>query len=148
MAELVQPTKCSSLRKNGFVILGEGHACKIVDMTTSKTGKHGGAKVHLTGIDIFSDKKYEQIAGSTDNMDVPVINRADFQLIDIDDNDNVTLLDSAGETRSDLRLPNLCDADLELAEKIREAFDDDKDVSVTVVAAMNTEAIKGYKIGK
>ena len=28
--------------------------CKIVDMSTSKTGKHGHAKVHLVGIDVRS----------------------------------------------------------------------------------------------
>ena len=40
----VVPAQCSSLRKGGFVML-KGHACKIVEMSTSKTGKHGHAKV-------------------------------------------------------------------------------------------------------
>ena len=38
------PTQCSALRKNGHVLI-KGHPCKIVDMSTSKTGKHGHAKV-------------------------------------------------------------------------------------------------------
>lgn len=40
------PMQCSALRKNGFVVL-KGKACKIVDMSTSKTGKHGHAKVQI-----------------------------------------------------------------------------------------------------
>jgi len=39
------------IRKNGHVVI-KGRPCKIVDMSTSKTGKHGHAKVHLVAIDV------------------------------------------------------------------------------------------------
>jgi len=63
-ASLTYPMQCSALRKNGFVVI-KGRACKIVDMSTSKTGKHGHAKVHLVGIDIFNNKKFEDLSPST-----------------------------------------------------------------------------------
>ena len=40
------PQQCSALRKGGHVMI-KGRPCKIVEMSTSKTGKHGHAKVHL-----------------------------------------------------------------------------------------------------
>jgi len=45
------PMQCSALRKNGFVVV-KGRPCKIVEMTTSKTGKHGHAKVYFILIQI------------------------------------------------------------------------------------------------
>merc|ERR1712080_217384 len=66
---LTYPIQCSALRKNGYVMM-KGHPCKIVDMSTSKTGKHGHAKVNMTGIDIFDGKKYEDMSPSTHNLDV------------------------------------------------------------------------------
>lgn len=45
-ASATYPVQCSSLRKNGFVML-KARPCKIMEMSTSKTGKHGHAKVRF-----------------------------------------------------------------------------------------------------
>ena len=135
------PMQCSALRKNGFVVL-KGFPCKIVDMSTSKTGKHGHAKVHLVGLDIFTGKKYEDICPSTHNMDVPVVKRTEYQLLDVTPDGYTSLLLDSGETRDDLKLP-----DGELGEQLKAAFEagSEKDVFVTVQTAMGMEGIISFK---
>ncbi|KAJ8375752.1 hypothetical protein SKAU_G00063320 [Synaphobranchus kaupii] len=132
------PMQCSALRKNGYVVL-KGRPCKIVEMSTSKTGKHGHAKVHMVGIDIFTSKKYEDICPSTHNMDVPNIKRNDFQLIDIHDGFLSLLMDN-GDIREDLRIP-----EGELGKDIESKFSNGDDTLVSVLCAMGEECAVAIK---
>ena len=47
-----------SVKKGSYMVF-QGRPGKVVDYSTSKTGKHGHAKASITGIDIFNGKKYE-----------------------------------------------------------------------------------------
>jgi len=132
------PVQCSSLRKSGHVML-KGRPCKIMEMSTSKTGKHGHAKVHLVGLDIFTNKKYEDLCPSTHNIDVPNVTRSDFQLLDIEDG-FVTIMDESGSTRSDLRLP-----DNEIGQKIKAEFESGAELIVTVLKCLNEECLIASK---
>merc|ERR1712233_159501 len=96
------PSQASALRKGGHVIIRDT-PCKIVDMSTSKTGKHGHAKVHMVALDIFDGKKLEDICPSTHNMECPIVKRTEYQLIDIDEEGYCSLMDDSGETRDDLK---------------------------------------------
>merc|ERR1711883_14271 len=108
------PQQCSALRKNGFVMI-KNRPCKIVEMSTSKTGKHGHAKVHMVALDIFTGKKLEDICPSTHNMNVPNVTRKDYQMCSIDDG-FCELMDDDGEMKSDLKVPD-DDVGKEVVEK-------------------------------
>lgn len=79
-ASLTYPMQCSALRKGGHVLIKK-RPCKIIDMSTSKTGKHGHAKVHLIAEDIFTKKKLEDLSPSTHNMDVPNVTRTEYAFV-------------------------------------------------------------------
>ncbi len=79
-SQYTYPMQCSTLRKGGFVLI-KNQPCKIVEMSTSKTGKHGHAKVHMVALNIFNSKKVEELCPSTHNMDVPHVKRSDYQVI-------------------------------------------------------------------
>jgi len=135
------PKQCSALRKGEHVMI-KGRPCKVVEMSTSKTGKHGHAKVHLVAIDIFTSKKLEDICPSTHNMDVPVVKRKEYQLLSINEDGFVSLMDlDSCETKDDLRLP-----EGELGDQIKAAFEKDENgLLLSVVAAVGEEMILGWK---
>ncbi|ODN75319.1 eukaryotic translation initiation factor 5A, variant [Cryptococcus amylolentus CBS 6039] len=130
--------QCSALRKNGHVVI-KGRPCKIIDMSTSKTGKHGHAKVHLVATDIFTGKKLEDISPSTHNMDVPNVTRREYQLLDIQD-EFLNLMDADGNSKDDVKVP-----DTEVGQQIAADFEAGKDLMVTIIAAMDEELAISYK---
>ncbi|GAA5864905.1 hypothetical protein JCM1840_004944 [Sporobolomyces johnsonii] len=137
-ASLTYPMQCSALRKNGHVVI-KGRPCKIVDMSTSKTGKHGHAKVHLVAIDIFTGRKYEDLSPSTHNVDVPNVTRQEYQLLNIDDG-FFNLITQDGTAKDDVKVP-----ESDIGEQIQAAFDDGQDLLVTIISAMGEEQAISFK---
>ncbi|ATY60278.1 Translation elongation factor, IF5A [Cordyceps militaris CM01] len=134
-ASLTFPMQCSALRKNGFVVI-KSRPCKIIDMSTSKTGKHGHAKVHLIATDIFTGKKYEDLSPSTHNMDVPNVTRREYQLLDVSDDGFLSLMNDDGDTKDDVKMP-----DGEVGEKIKKLFtEEEKDTNVIILTSMGEQA--------
>eukprot|EP00914_Ancora_sagittata_P020287 GHVO01040211.1.p1 GENE.GHVO01040211.1~~GHVO01040211.1.p1 ORF type:complete len:165 (+),score=33.54 GHVO01040211.1:2-496(+) len=143
------PIQCSALRKGGYVCIKQ-KACKIVEMSTSKTGKHGHAKVHLIGIEIFTGKKYEDVCPSTHNMMVPNVIRKEYEVVDIDSDGFFTLMDETGDTRDDLKLTDLASVSRvdEVIAMKEKAEKENNVILVTAWSAMQEENIKEVKIGK
>ncbi|KCV68938.1 translation initiation factor eIF-5A [Fonticula alba] len=137
---LTYPVQCSALRKNGLVIIKD-RPCKITDMSTHKTGKHGGAKVNMTAVDIFTGRKYEESAMSTMNMDVPFVTRTEYTLLDIADGYYHLINTDTNEEREDIKF-----TEDEVGLKIQEAFQgSDKNIVVTILKAMGEEAAISFK---
>ena len=136
------PTPAGNIKKNGYVVL-KGFPCKVVDVSISKTGKHGHAKAHIIGIDIFTSKKYEDISTTSHNMQVPNVERYEYQVTDVTKDGYVALMDEEGNVREDLKLP-----EGDLGKEIKEKFDDGDDLDVVVLSAMGNDQIMEYKLSK
>lgn len=130
--------ECSSLNKNDYVML-KGHVCKIVEKTSTKASKHARRMIHLTGIDVFTGDKYEESCPSTQNMEVPCVEKRDYKLVNVV-NDKMCLMDDSGGQRDDLDLPPK-----DLGEEMKEKFKDGVCLLVTVLKFMDRETATEIK---
>jgi translation initiation factor 5A len=122
----------------------KGFPCKVLSISVSKTGKHGHAKCNFTAVDIFTGKKLEDMIPSTHGTTVPIVNKSEWEIIDIE-GDELTLMDEGGNQKTDLNLPTVPDG---LANEIRDAWNGgDNSVVVTVQAAVGIEQVISYKKG-
>lgn len=53
----------------------KGNPCKVLETAVSKPGKHGSAKLHAVGVDIFTDKKYDDIFGTSSTAWAPIVEK-------------------------------------------------------------------------
>jgi len=135
--------QASHLKKGDHAML-KGFPCKVLEMTTAKAGKHGAAKASIVGLDIFTNKKYEDSCPSTHNIDCPTVRKTEFTLIDVGADGFLTLLKDNGETKEDLKLPDDEDS-AEMVAKLKEAFSSGKDLVVLVMEAMDREKITDFR---
>lgn len=120
----------------------KGKPCKVLNISVSKTGKHGHAKCNFTATDIFTGKKLEDMIPSTHGTTVPVVNKSEWEIIDIE-GDELTLMDEGGNQKTDLNLPPYPEG---LAEEIRDAWaGGENQISVSVQSAIGIEQVIGYK---
>jgi translation initiation factor 5A len=144
------PMEAGQIKKGGLIMI-KGRPCKVAEVTTSKTGKHGHAKCNFTTYDIFTNKKLEDMIPSTHGTTVPIVKREEYQLTYIDEDDHITLMDEEGTERSDLKLPKYPDT---AAAELRKFFEDcetkDEIVSVTLQVFGNRteEMVIAWKVDR
>jgi len=136
------PIEAGQVRKGGLLMI-KGHPCKVSEVSHSKTGKHGSAKCNFTAYHIFNNKKYEDMMPASQGTSVPVVSRTEYTLVDINDEDFMTLMAEDGETREDLKLPAWPET---YAAQLREEFANGKQLLLTVLKACGTEQVMSHKV--
>ena len=73
----------------------------------------------------------------------PVITKQDYQLVELDNDDFLTLLDENGSVREDLTLES---DDNDLTSRLKEDFKAGKEIMVTIQKCLQKEKVISYKI--
>ncbi|MEM5778480.1 MAG: translation initiation factor IF-5A [Candidatus Aenigmatarchaeota archaeon] len=116
-------TKASikNLQPGRYCII-DGEPCKVLDVTTSVAGKHGGAKARLEAIGLFDNKKRSIVKPADAEIEVPIIEKKTGQVVAITGN-NAQIMDLTEYETFELPIPE------ELKDKIAQG----KEVSYWII---------------
>merc|ERR1712187_151403 len=141
------PIRAGEVRKGGYVML-KGKPCKVVEVSMGKNGKHGHAKANITGLDVFTGRKYVEISPTSHNMTAPTMFRNEYQLVSVNKDGELELMDDVGKMNSSLQLPKDTHGEFtQLSQRVMAKHKDCPDnraVFVTVLKAMDTEQVVDF----
>jgi translation initiation factor 5A len=100
------------LNKGAYILL-EDHPCEVVEIATSKPGKHGSAKVRIVAIGVFDGKKREFLGPADAQVIQPVIVTKTGIVVSISDN-VAQIMDNETYETIDVTIPD------ELKDKVSE----------------------------
>ena len=129
---------CTKIHEGDLIML-RNQPCKVVELHISKTGKHGHAKHHFIGLNIFTQKKCEDIIASKENVRSPIVTKSIATLLHVDEDHYTSLLLSNGTTLNDLRLSD------QLYQEINDHLIKNNEIQVTIQSANNIDAIMAVK---
>merc|ERR1711977_216706 len=75
--------EAGQIRKGGYIMV-KGKACKVKDVSVSKTGKHGHAKCKFSASCIFTGATCEELCPSTHSIAVPFVKKSDFRVMGLE----------------------------------------------------------------
>jgi translation initiation factor 5A len=99
----IKIVEARNLKKGNYVVI-EGEPCKIVDLTSSKPGKHGAAKIRIVATSIFDGKKMQLLTSGDRKAEVPIISRRNHQVLAISGG-NAQLMDTENYETVELPIP-------------------------------------------
>lgn len=90
--------------KEGKYVIIEDIPCRIVNIDSSKPGKHGAAKMRVTGIGVFDGQKKQLLVPSDADVEVPIIDRQTAQIVAVNGN-TAQLMDTTTYEVFELAIP-------------------------------------------
>jgi translation initiation factor 5A len=106
-----------TLKKNRYIIIDD-EPCKIVNISTSKPGKHGEAKARIEAIGVFDGQKRSIVNPVTHKVHVPIIDKRSAQVVALM-GDNVQLMDMETYETFEMPIPDEYKGALEPGKEIQ-----------------------------
>jgi len=100
---VVKVIEATEMRVGTFLML-DGNAYQVKKMDTSKTGKHGHAKVRFEAVSVMTGKKKVQVVPGHDKFEVPMVDKRQAQVLSISGN-QASLMDSENFENFELPIP-------------------------------------------
>ena len=83
--------EAKSLKPGNYVVIDD-EPCKVLNVSTSKPGKHGAAKARIEAIGLIDGKRREIVKPGSASVDVPIIEKLKAQVLSVSGN-SVQLMD-------------------------------------------------------
>ncbi|HHE36563.1 MAG TPA: translation initiation factor IF-5A [Candidatus Woesearchaeota archaeon] len=103
MSGEVKRRSVGSLQVGNYVVI-DGAACTVTNIQVSRPGKHGHAKVRLDAVGIVDGRKRQIVMPGHDEIEVPVIDKRNAQVLSIT-GDTAQVMDSETYETFDLAIP-------------------------------------------
>ncbi|MCP4647128.1 MAG: translation initiation factor IF-5A [bacterium] len=90
--------------KVGKYVLIEDMPCRVVSMDKSKPGKHGSAKLRIVAVDIFTGQKRNLLTNTGSDVEIPIIERKNSQVLSVSGN-SAQIMDPQTYETIDIAIP-------------------------------------------
>ncbi len=98
--------------KKGDTIIIDDAACKVTDLSVSRPGKHGHAKVNMMAVGLLDGKKRNLVLPGHDKVEAPIIEKKNAQILSILPGNKANVMDSATYETFEMDIPEELRAEL------------------------------------
>lgn len=105
-------TEPGQIKVGGYILM-DGEACRVVDTSVSRPGKHGHAKFRIVAVGLIDGKKRDMVIPGHDKVEVPIIEKNTAQVLSVS-GETANVMDSESYETFDLKVPE------ELKDKVTE----------------------------
>ena len=102
--------------KKGDTIVIDNAPCRVTDLSVSRPGKHGHAKVNMMAVGILDGKKRNLVMPGHDKIEAPIIEKKTAQVLSTSGK-NANVMDMETYETFDLEIPE------ELNDKVKEGIE-------------------------